>query len=85
MRLVLVGLAALASVSCERTTQGDLRDREAAAEVSRCAEQYLGRPNSGSPQEVWMTCLKTVSETSGRDQDKIAAHVSRAEGRVFGQ
>ena len=70
------------SISTEVTaiTRGEVMDRNAAANVASCANQYLGRPNSGANTEVWIMCLHVSSELAGRDKLNVARQVIRSKG-----
>ena len=55
-------------------------DRNAAANVESCANQYLGRPNAGANTEVWIMCLHVSSELAERDKLNVARQVMRKKG-----
>lgn len=83
MRLTITLAVVLAVAGCQPVTRGEVRDREAALDVERCANQYLGKPNSGPETEIWIMCLHVSSELAGRDKVRVAERVLAQRGNVF--
>jgi hypothetical protein len=80
--ITTVFIVAIALASCGKpVTKGELADRNAATEVERCANQYLGHPNSGPDTEIWVMCLHVSSELAQRNKINVARQVIRQKGR----
>ena len=77
---VLVLAAALAGCG-EPVTKGDIWDREAADDASRCAKQYLGRPNSGPDEEIWIMCTQIAAKQKSRPVARVANRVAIKQGK----
>ena len=63
--------------AASQTTRGEIMDRHAAADVERCAKQYLGRQSSGANTDVWLMCLHVSAELAERDKVNVARQVIR--------
>lgn len=75
-----VVVATLAACGGQPVTHGELLDRDAASDTDRCARQYLGRPNSGPNDEIWIMCVQIVSNRLGRDVVNVAQRIVDKEG-----
>ena len=65
-----------------QVTRGEVADRNAAYETSRCARGYIQRNTSGvAEHELWLMCLQASSELAGRNPNNVAQHVVRQERR----
>lgn len=69
-------VCSLALASCgEPVTRGEVRDRQLAMDTERCAEQYLGRANSGPNAEIWIMCVQITAKQGTRDAVGVANRV----------
>lgn len=81
-RLSAMLLLAAALAGCgEPVTKGDIWDREAADDASRCAKQYLGRPNSGPDEEIWIMCTQIAAKQKSRPVARVANRVAIKQGK----